>query len=85
MDFLLIVFILWALYTIYNNIIIGNYYYLLYLVISYFIIQIFITGPKWRIFLAISLANLCSIGFIFINIFSVISKLNIPTPTTINK
>jgi hypothetical protein len=78
MDFLLIGLILWGLYTIYKSISIGNYYYLIYVVIAYFIVQLFISGPKWRIFLTITLANLCSISLLLMNTFSIISKLNIP-------
>lgn len=78
MDFFLIIILLWGLYTIYKNISIGNYYYLLYLALSYFIVQLFISGTKWRVFISISLANLCSVGLIILNTFSIISKLNLP-------
>jgi hypothetical protein len=82
MDFLYILIAAWALYTVYKNIASGLYMYIIYLAVAYFIVRFMVTGPKWRLFLAVILANLLSIGFIIGNMFSVIRKINIPVPAS---
>jgi len=80
MDFLYILIAAWALYTVYKNIANGLYMYIIYLAVAYFIVRFMVTGPKWRLFLAVILANLLSIGFIIGNMFSVIRKISLPVP-----
>jgi len=80
MDFLYILIAAWALYTLYKNIASGLYMYIVYLTVAYFIVRFMVTGPKWRLFLSVILANLLSIGFIIGNMFSVIRKISVPVP-----
>jgi hypothetical protein len=83
MDFLYILIAAWALYTLYKNVANGLYMYVLYLAVAYFIVRFMVTGPKWRLFLAVILANLLSIGFIIGNMFSVIRKISVPSQSTV--
>ena len=82
MDFLYILIAAWALYTLYKNIASGLYMYIVYLAVSYFIVRFIVTGPKWRLFLSVVLANLLSIGFIIGNMFSIIRKISVPVPAS---
>jgi hypothetical protein len=50
--------------------------------VAYFVLRFIVTGPKWRLFLSIVLANLISIGFIIGNMFSVIRKISVPVPAS---
>jgi hypothetical protein len=76
MDFLLIILVLWGVYSIYRNIMTGSYNYVVYLIIIYFVLGLLIKGPKWRIFLSIILTNLLTTCFMISNMFSIISGLN---------
>ena len=49
---------------------------------AYFIVRFIVTGPKWRLFLSVVLANLLSIGFIIGNMFSIIRKISVPVPAS---
>ena len=82
MDFLYILIAAWALYTLYKNIASGLYMYIVYLAMAYFIVRFIVTGPKWRLFLSVVLANLLSIGFIIGNMFSIIRKISVPVPAS---
>jgi len=76
MDYLLILLILWALYTVYKSLIAGGYYYIIFLIVFYMLLGLFITGPKLRIFLSVGLANLFSAGMIVTSMLSTLSKIS---------
>jgi hypothetical protein len=75
MDYLLIILILWTLYTVYKSLISGGYYYIVFLVVFYMLLGFFITGPKLRILMSVGLANLLSTGIIITNMISTLSKI----------
>jgi hypothetical protein len=74
MDYLLVLLVLWALYTIYRNVISGFYIYILYIVVSYFLLGLFISGPKWKIFLSVLLANLFSVSMLITKVMSILNN-----------
>jgi hypothetical protein len=74
MDYLLILLVIWALYTIYRNVISGVYIYIVYIAVSYFLVGLFISGPKWKIFLSVLLANLLSVCMLIKNVMSIMNK-----------
>ena len=82
MDFLYILIAAWALYSVYKNVINGFYMYIVYLAIAYFVVRFMVTGPKWRLFLAVIFANLLSVAMIVGNMLSAIQKMNVPAPIT---
>ena len=74
MDYLLILLVIWTLYTIYRNVISGVYIYIVYIAVSYFLVGLFISGPKWKIFLSVLLANLLSVCMLIKNVMSIMNK-----------
>ena len=74
MDYLLILLVIWTLYTIYRNVISGVYIYIVYIAVSYFLVGLFISGPKWKIFLSVLLANLLSVCILIKNVMSIMNK-----------
>ena len=82
MDILLVLLILWAIYTIFNNIKKGAYMFVMYLIVSYFVLGLIFSGQKKRIFFSIILANLISIGIIISNVMSILGKLTRVKPLT---
>lgn len=75
MDYLLVLIVLWALFTIYKSIKAGAYIYIGYLVVSYMLLGLLITGQKLRIFLAVGLASVFNAGVIITNMVSTLSKI----------
>lgn len=75
MDILLVLLVTWVLFSVYKSIKVGAYIYIVYLVVFYFILGLFITGIKSRIFLTVVLSSLLNTGIIITNIISTISKI----------
>jgi hypothetical protein len=76
MDFLLILLVAWALYTVYKSIKAGAYIYIAYLIVFYLLLGLFMSGPKLRIFLAVGLASLFNAGMIISNMMATLSKIS---------
>ena len=74
MDYLLILLVIWTLYTIYRNVISGVYIYIVYIAVSYFLVGLFISGLKWKLFLSVLLANLLSVCMLIKNVMSIMNK-----------
>jgi hypothetical protein len=82
MDILLILLILWAVYTIFNNMKRGAYMFVVYIIASYFALGLIFSGQKKRIFFSIILANLISVGIVVNNVMNILGNLTKVKPVT---